>query len=106
VLKAVRHGQCFMGPDAGMRTNVYTCAKHDLPAGTILDGIGGYECYGIIEAEDSKGLPIGLAEGVTLKRSVSKDERIALSDVSYDPDRLDFRLYAETLALTQNGAKA
>ncbi|MFA6173197.1 MAG: hypothetical protein WC701_05875 [Kiritimatiellales bacterium] len=105
VFKAVRHGQCFMGPDAGMRTNVYTCAKRHLPAGTVLDGIGGYECYGIIEAEDSKGLPIGLAEGVVLNRSVSKDERIALSDISYDQDRLDFRLYAKTLALAPNGAK-
>lgn len=100
VFKAVRHGHRFMGPDAGMRTNVYTYAKRDLSAGTALDGIGGFECYGLIEDADSQGLPIGLAEGVILKRPVAKDGRIALSDVSYDPERLDFRLYAETLALS------
>ena len=39
-------------------------------------------------------LPICLAEEVTLVRHVSKDEKILMSDIQYDPHRLDFQLCA------------
>jgi predicted homoserine dehydrogenase-like protein len=103
VVKAVKHGLCFMGPDAGMRTNVYAYAKRDLPAGTVLDGIGGFDSYGQIDSIETKGLPIGLSEGVTLQRSVPKDALITMSDILHNPDRTDFQLYERTLKLSRNG---
>jgi predicted homoserine dehydrogenase-like protein len=62
-----------------------------------LDGIGGYTCYGLIENCPEPGfhdgLPVCLAENVTLRRDMTKDEAILMADVSYDPQRLDFALY-------------
>ena len=107
VLQAVRRGDCFLGPSAGIQTNVYTYAKRNLQAGATLDGIGGYECYGMVENLEADpilpGLPIALAEGVILKRSVSRDERIAMRDIIYDPNRVDFSWYSEALAIRRNG---
>lgn len=109
VFKAVRRGESFMGPDAGLKTNVFAYAKRDLPAGVVLDGIGGYDCYGQIEAVQGDGLPpalpIGLAEGVVLKHAVRRDGRIAMSDVLHDPDRPDFPMYARALAVPATSAR-
>jgi predicted homoserine dehydrogenase-like protein len=75
--------------------------KCDLRKGERLDGIGGYTCYGLIEDcaqnESRPGLPICLAEDITLVRDVSKDEKILMSDIQYDPHRLDFELYAKAV---------
>ena len=88
-------------PTHGFRTNVYAYAKRDICQGEKLDGIGGYTCYGLIENcalhKDYSGLPICLAEGVTLKRDISKDERILMSDIHDVHDRLDFTLYAKAV---------
>src|SRR5205814_3327686 len=47
-------------------------AKQSLQAGTTLDGIGGFTCYGELDsAENSRGsLPMGLAENVQLNRAI------------------------------------
>jgi len=99
IAEAFLNGRSLLQPTYGFRTNVYTYAKRDLHKGEKLDGIGGYTCYGLIENcsqdDDSPGLPICLAEDVTLKHDVRKDERICVDDVSYDPSRFDFILYAK-----------
>jgi predicted homoserine dehydrogenase-like protein len=63
----------------------------------MLDGIGGYACYGLIEngsdQDQDPGLPICLAQGVTLTKPVGRDSRLRLGDVAYDPDRADFRMH-------------
>ena len=96
--EAFLDGHPLLQPTYGFRANVYAYAKRDLLQGEKLDGIGGYTCYGLIDNcdhdEDSPGLPICLAENVTLKRGISKDERIFMSDIHFDPDRFDFALYA------------
>ncbi len=88
-------------PDFGLKTNVYAYAKRDLHAGENLDGVGGYNCYGLIENVGrnnvNPGLPICLAVDMNLKRDVSRDEKIMMQDVSFDPKRDDLKLY--TLAL-------
>jgi predicted homoserine dehydrogenase-like protein len=62
-------------------------AKRDLAAGEKLDGEGGFMAYGkIMPAEDSlaiRGLPIGLAHGLVLKRSVKKDQGLSWDDVEW-----------------------
>ena len=97
IAEAVLHQRALLQPTYGFRTDVYAYAKRDLRTGEKLDGIGGYHCYGLIENctwnDGHAGLPICLAEDVTLKREVRQDEKIFLHDVSFDPERFDFALY-------------
>ena len=87
----------LLKPDFGFQTNVYAYAKRDLCEGEGLDGIGGYMCYGLIEnAQDpapNRGLPICLADGALLQRSVSRDEKIFLEDVELPRNGDVWRLY-------------
>ena len=72
--------------------DVLAVAKRNLIDGEVLDGIGGFTCYGMIDnaercaAEDC--LPMGLAEGCLLKKPVAQDEPIRYSDVVLPPGRL------------------
>lgn len=97
VVEAARDRRVMMQPDFGFETNVYAYAKRDLIEGTTLDGIGGDCCYGLIETcadnRESPGIPIGLTEGVTLKRRIGRDEKIGLCDVGYDSRELAFQLF-------------
>jgi predicted homoserine dehydrogenase-like protein len=99
VIEAVTAGQHLLVPDWGFETNVFAYAKTNLRAGTVLDGIGGYCCYGKIENhvdnQDKPGLPICLADDVRVKRNIVKDEKIFLDDVVYNPLRSDFALYSQ-----------
>jgi predicted homoserine dehydrogenase-like protein len=65
---------------------VVTVAKRDLKAGEILDGIGGFCAYGLIDntatARAIAALPIGLSEACVLLRDISKDKVLSLNDVS------------------------
>jgi predicted homoserine dehydrogenase-like protein len=100
VAEAALERRALLEPSFGFRTNVFTYAKRDLPSGECLDGVGGYGCYGLIEnhvAGEPGGLPICLAEDVILKRDVTKGEKIHFEDVTYDPRRADFALYARAL---------
>lgn len=106
VAMAVLDGKSLLEPTYGFRTNVHSYAKTDLSAGTMLDGIGGYTCYGLIEnvSEDEMaagaGLPICLAEDVKLKRDLAQGERITLDDVEIDWNRLGFDLYKKSIEAT------
>jgi predicted homoserine dehydrogenase-like protein len=95
------HKRSVLKPDFGFQTNVYAYAKQDLRKGVNLDGIGGYTCYGLIENctenKERPGLPICLADDVTLNRDVLKDEKIFLTDVYYDSHRFDFQLFFKAM---------
>ena len=97
VARAVLDDQSLLQPTHGFKTNVYTVAKRDLQAGDILDGLGGYNAYGLIEncppINEDWGLPICLSEGVKLLRDVPADGKINLTDVEFDPTALEFDLY-------------
>jgi len=84
---------------AGHACDVVAVAKRDLRQGDTLDGIGGFDCYGMIEnAAVSRGerlLPMGLAGGCVLARDVPKDRAVSYDDVELPPDRLVDRLRAE-----------
>ena len=58
-------------------------------AGESLDGEGGFTVYGkLLPARTSLeagALPIGLAQGVTLKRAVGAGEIVGCNDVECDP---------------------
>ena len=64
-------------------------AKRRLSAGETLDGEGGFTVYGkLLPARtslDRGALPIGLAHGVRLKRTVESGEIVGWTDVEHDP---------------------
>ncbi len=108
IAEAALDGRSLLEPAAGFRTNVFAYAKRDLEAGEVLDGIGGYRCYGMIDncgpGGLHPGLPVCLAEGVALQRDVPRGEPIALADVAYDPGAFEFSLFRLALLAAETGA--
>lgn len=80
---------------------VVTTAKTDLQSGQRLDGIGCYMTYGQCETAPKTSelglLPMGLAEGCVLKRSIRRDEVITYDDVILPENR-----FADKLRSAQN----
>ena len=68
------------------RGDVVATAKRDLAAGEILDGEGGAMVWGkCVPARRSLelgGLPIGLAQGVALKRPVRRGAMLSQADIA------------------------
>ena len=86
-------------PIAGPRVDVVATAKVDLNAGDVIDGLGGYKTYGQCEIYSTSRrdglLPMGLAEGSTLRRNVRRDAVLKYADVERPAGRLSDRLRAE-----------
>jgi predicted homoserine dehydrogenase-like protein len=86
VARVVELGDVAITPRGGPVVDVVAAAKTDLRAGDTLDGLGGYLSYGLCEAHHvtrAEGLlPMGLAEGCTLRRDVAKDQVITVEDVT------------------------
>jgi predicted homoserine dehydrogenase-like protein len=66
-------------------------AKKDLTKGEILDGIGGFTNYALIDNFETslKGnlLPMGVAQNCTVKRNVQKDTALTYDDVELPDNR-------------------
>jgi predicted homoserine dehydrogenase-like protein len=79
-------------PEFGPMVDVVAIAKRDLIAGEVIDGHGGFHTYGECETYAStvtdRLLPIGLAEGCTLVRNVSKDTPLCYADIRLPEGRL------------------
>ena len=79
VLEAVLFQQPTLAA-TGRYADLVAVAKRDLPAGRRLDGMGGFDCYGVVERAETAAayglLPLGLAEFATLEQPVAKDEPI------------------------------
>jgi predicted homoserine dehydrogenase-like protein len=101
--RAVIHADATVAPIAGPVCEVLTVAKRDLKSGEILDGIGGFCAYGLIDNADAaryeNALPIGLSEGCRLVRNVAKDSVISFADVDLRASGLAQKLWQEQLAL-------
>lgn len=101
-ITAARLGRATVTPLAGPVCEVATLAKRDLGAGEVLDGVGGFTAYGVIENAPAFAranlLPMGLAEGAVLRRAVRRDEPITYADVDLPAGRLCDRLRAEQSA--------
>ena len=97
--RAVVFGDAAIAPLGGPLVEVVATAKVDLEADAVLDRIGGYLTYGQAEnasaAATENLLPLGVAEGARLLRSVRQDEVLRYDDVELPPDRLSDRLRAE-----------
>jgi predicted homoserine dehydrogenase-like protein len=64
--------------------------KSTLQPGDILDGGGGYTCYGVAEkaeiAREEGFLPLGLAEGIKVVQTVPPHGLLRYEDVELDED--------------------
>jgi predicted homoserine dehydrogenase-like protein len=74
-------------------------AKRNLRKGQKLDGIGGFDSYGVIEntkiARNQNELTMGMAEGCVLVRDITKDQTIHFEDVRLPEGRLIDELWLE-----------
>ena len=85
VARAVLLREATASPLGPSVCDVITAAKRDLTVGTVLDGMGGFTCYGVIENTDlslaHKLLPMGLSEGCKINKNVKKDQILEFDDV-------------------------
>jgi predicted homoserine dehydrogenase-like protein len=99
VARAVLFGDAAIAPAGPPVCEVATIAKRDLEAGQELDGIGGFDCYGLIDNVEhtrrDDALPIGLAAGARLVRPVAQDQPIRNADVALPGGRLVDKLRAQ-----------
>ncbi|WP_433294284.1 NAD(P)H-dependent oxidoreductase [Pseudonocardia sp. CA-142604] len=99
VARAVDFGDAALAPPAGPRVDVVATAKRDLRAGATVDGLGGYDTYGVAEGcavvRAENLLPMGVAEGCVLRRDVPKDAVLTYGDVTLPPGRLVDQLREE-----------
>jgi predicted homoserine dehydrogenase-like protein len=84
VLSAALLGEPTGRPD-GFRADAVAVAKRDLRGGEALDGEGGFSVYGALvgaaESITDGLLPVGLAQGLRLRRDIRRGERLRLVHV-------------------------
>jgi predicted homoserine dehydrogenase-like protein len=99
VARAVLFQDATLAPLGAPVCDTGAFAKRDLKAGELLDGMGGFTCYGLIDTYEvcnkARLLPMALSQGCRLKRDVPKDQGITWSDVDCPPGRLCDKLWAE-----------
>lgn len=99
VARAVLFNDAALTPIGSPFVDVITTAKIDLKKNQVLDGMGYYMTYGQCEnadiVNDQRLLPIGLAEGCSLKRDIPRDQVLTYDDVVLPENRLCDTLRAE-----------
>ncbi|OGX91103.1 NAD(P)H-dependent oxidoreductase [Hymenobacter coccineus] len=109
VARAVLFHDAALAPRGPMYVEVVTAAKVPLTAGQVLDGIGHYHTYGLAEnadvAQRENLLPLGIAEGCTLRHDVPKDQVLTYDDVVLPEGRLIDQLRREQAAYFGTTAK-
>jgi len=98
-----------VAPIAGPVCEVLTVAKRDLKVGELLDGVGGFCAYGLIDnaptARAMAALPIALSEGGVMRRDVSKGSVLTFDDVQRPTGLLAETLWCEQNALWLEGSR-
>jgi predicted homoserine dehydrogenase-like protein len=88
IARAVLNGETTVATDRPPVVETVTIAKKDLKAGDILDSLGGFSVYGMIEqakvARCDNLLPLGLAPGSRLVNDISQGDPITYDDVELD----------------------
>jgi predicted homoserine dehydrogenase-like protein len=94
---AALHGAATVAPRGAPVAEVAAFAKRDLEAGQRLDGIGGFDCYGLIvkrtEARREGLLPVGLASFARLTRPIAKDQPIPREAVAFEEENIVLDLH-------------
>jgi predicted homoserine dehydrogenase-like protein len=99
VARAVLFDDPTVTPLGAPVCDTVTTAKKDLRSGDLLDGMGGFAAYGLIERAEvcarENYLPMAQSVGCRLKRDVAKDQPITCRDVELPKGRTCDRLRAE-----------
>jgi predicted homoserine dehydrogenase-like protein len=99
VARAVLFDDPTITPRGAPVCDTVTYAKRDLKAGELLDGMGGFTCYGLVDryevCRSENDLPIAISLDCRLKRDIAKDQPITYADVELPKDRLCDRLRTE-----------
>jgi predicted homoserine dehydrogenase-like protein len=102
VARAVLFKDATLAPAGRPVCDTLAVAKRDLKAGEVLDGMGGFTCYGLVDSYEACRrddlLPMALSVGCRLKHDVPKDQPIGYRDVELPKDRLCDKLRAEQTA--------
>jgi predicted homoserine dehydrogenase-like protein len=102
VARAVLFNDATLAPRGAPVCDAVATAKRDLKAGEMLDGMGGFTCYGLIDTYENSiaanSLPMSLSVGCRLKRDIRKDQPIGYADVVLPEGRLCDQLRAEQTA--------
>ena len=81
VARAVLFHDPTVSPQGAATCDVLTVAKRDLKAGEVLDGIGGFTCYGTIDNSDDVRaqnlLPMGLSQDCRVNAPSGRTSRSA-----------------------------
>lgn len=92
VARAVLFKDATLAPRGAPVCDTISFAKRDLKAGEVLDGMGGFTCYGLVDTYEvcqaGDFLPIPLSGGCRLRHDVRKDEPIRYADVELPRGRL------------------
>lgn len=90
--EAALHGAATIAPRGAPVAEVVAYAKRDLAAGQRLNGIGGFDCYGLIVPADGARreslLPIGLASFGRLTRAIAKVQSIPSEAVTFEEENV------------------
>jgi predicted homoserine dehydrogenase-like protein len=104
IARAFLYDQTTLVPLDRPVADVMTVAKRTLKAGERLDDFGGYTFYGVMDraevARELKALPVGLAPGVEVVRSVTAGQVITWDDVKLDESSLLVKLRRQQDALS------
>jgi len=88
IARAAIKGETTVATDRPPTAEATTIAKRNLEPGEIIDGLGGFTVYGMLEsaatARDGRHLPLGLAPGATVKKAVSMGQPVTYDDIDVD----------------------
>lgn len=103
VARAHLYGERWLVPQDRPVAEVMTVAKRDLRPGERLDNFGGYSFYGTLERADVArqldALPVGLAPGALIQRSVAAGQIVTWDTVALDESSTVVKLRREQDAL-------
>jgi len=102
VARAVLFKDATLAPLGKPVCDTLAVAKKDLKAGDVLDGMGGFTCYGLIDTYEvcqaANYLPMALSQDCRLKRDIPKDTPISYADIDLPIGRLCDKIRAEQTA--------
>ena len=89
-------GEATICPRGKQKADVLTIAKKDLAAGQVIDGIGGYTVYGLIEeaekVREEGAPPIGLIERARAVKTIKKGSIVTYDQVELEEESAIVRL--------------
>jgi len=108
IKRAVKLGQPTVTPLGAPVADTIAFAKRDLAVGQRLDGIGGFDTYGLIvridEAVREHLVPVGIAQYARVCHPIRKDEPVTYSHVTFEADNLALELRRKQDAVFGDGS--